>query len=485
VSSTNPHGLVLPPELDPRRSSPRMRPRQRRFVRVLSWTAIVMSVLLLVGSVAGYGLIRYYDGNINRIGDLFRPDGDRPAAAPGKAKNFLLVGSDTREGATEEELRRAGTEFEAGRRADTMILIHLSAKQDKALLMSFPRDLYVDIPGKGKNRINAAFSSGGPALAIATVEQLTDIRIDHYIEVNFFGFQRMVDALGGVDVCLPKAAKEPKSGINLPAGRSRVQGPQALAFVRQREGLPRGDIDRIARQQQFLGAMLRRATSAGILLRPDKLLSFLNVVTKSIQVDDQLSFATMRDLAFRLKDLDPAKVTFVTVPVDRLARRDGKSVVLMDEPGAELLFDSIRNDDKIPGASPAPPVTDLKVAPAKVRVQVLNGAGVKGLASKAAADLREVGFRPRGVGNADSSDYEDTIVRYGPDREDSARTLAAAVPGAKLQLDQSMRGNVELIVGRSYSGTRAVTVRPSTAVPRPSGTASLPPTSSAADDPCA
>ena len=487
--SDNPHGLVLPPELNPRGSAGARPRRRRRAARILSWIAVSLSATVLLISGVGFALVKYYDGNINRItGDIFGDEDDRPAKLDGKAKNFLLVGSDSREGATAEELRRASTEFVAGRRSDTMILIHLSAKQDKALLVSFPRDLYVEVPGSGMGKINTAFAKGGPALTIATVEKLTDIRIDHYIEVNFGGFQKMVDALDGVEVCLPEAAKEKDSGIDLPAGKSIVKGPQALAFVRQRKGLPRGDIDRIGRQQQFLGAMLRRATSKGILLRPDRLLGFLNTVTDSIQVDNKLTFNTLKDLALRLKDLDPAKVTFVTVPIDRLAKRNGQSVILMDEIGAEQLFTSIREDDKVPGASEAPAAApnNLIVAPSRVRVRVLNGAGIKGLAARAADDIRKVGFKIVDTGNADATNYEDTIVRHGPDREDSARTLAAAVPGAKLQLDQSMRGSVELVVGRNYNGAREVTVNPSKApsTPTSGGTASPPPVKSAADDPC-
>jgi LCP family protein required for cell wall assembly len=488
--SDNPHGLVLPPELNPRGKGAVARPhtRGRRVARILSWIAVGLSASTLLLSGVGFALIKYYDGNINRLDGLFGEAKDRPAKLDGKAKNFLLVGSDSREGASKEELRQSGTEFTPGRRSDTMILIHLSAKQDKALLMSFPRDLYVEIPGSGQGKINTAFAKGGPALAIQTVETLTDVRIDHYIEVNFNGFRRMVDALDGVEVCLPKAAKEKDSGIDLPAGRSVVKGPQALAFVRQRKGLPRGDIDRIARQQQFLAAMLRRATSRGILLRLDRVLPFLKTVTDSIQVDEHLSFNTMKDLALRLKDLDPAKVTFVTVPIDKLGRRNGQSVVLMDELGAEQLFRSIREDDAIPGASAAPsgPPSNLIVAPSRIRVRVLNGAGIKGLAAKAAEDLRGVGFKIVDTGNADSEAYEETIVRHGPDREDSARTLAAAVPGARTQLDQSMRGNVELVVGRHYSGARQVTISaPTTAPPVASGgPAPSTPVKSAADDPC-
>ena len=475
---------VLPPELNPRgRPAATGHPGRRRTARVLSWIAVITSLTVLVGSGVGYLAIKYYFGKVNKIEVPVDP-------ASANGTNFLLIGSDSRAGATAAELKEFSTNFVGGRRSDTMILIHVSAKRDKALLVSFPRDAWVDIPAHGKRgahkgRINTAFGEGGPALAIKTVQKLTGVPIHHYIEVNFAGFFRMVESLDGVDVCLPKAQKEPDSGINLPAGRSRVHGQQALAFVRQRNGLPRGDIDRIARQQQFLGAMMRRATSAGTLLNPFKLTKFLTVVSESIQVDSKMSFNTMKDLALKLRNLDPGRVTFVTAPVDRLTRTDGgASVILLDEIEGKLLYDAIKNDDKIPGADPAPAVPkDLVVPPSSIRVRVLNGTDINGFARKAGGDLTGVGFRVTEVTDADAHNYQDTIVRYGPDRADSARTLAAAIPGSKLQLDQSLTRTLELVVGRSYAGARKVTVAQPTA-PQP-GSTKKPAVTTAADDPCA
>ncbi len=477
--TSNPHGLVLPPELNPRG-----RRRRTKAARVLSWVAVITSACVLVGSVGVYAFVKYFDGRINRIGicPKTQPDCHKVKKGPGKSVNFLLIGSDSREGATSEELKKASTTFTPGRRSDTLILIHLSANEDKALMVSFPRDSWVAIPGKGHDRINAAFSAGGVTLAVQTVEQLTQLHIDHYIEVNFAGFQRIVEAVKGVDVCLPTAQKDKDSGIDLPAGKSHVNGQQALAFVRQRNGLPRGDIDRIARQQQFMGALMRRATSLGVLANPVRLVDFLTSITDAIQVDDNLSFGQLKDLALRLRGLDPAKVTFVTAPNKGNARREGKAVVLLDELPMKALFDSLRNDTAIPGASPAPVPTDLIVPASKIRVQVLNGTDTKGVANGAATELRGIGFLVQGTGNADSPTYERTIVRYGPQKSDSARTLAAAT-GADLQLDQSLGRTLELVIGRNYAGARAVTI--STARPTPSGSSSLPPATSAADDPCA
>lgn len=482
----NPHGLVLPPELDPRRLRPPR--RHRRLARALSWIAVVTSVAVIAASGIGYAVYRYYDGRILNI-SLPIP-GRRPARVPGKALNFLLVGSDTREGMTREELRRAGTEFVGGRRSDTIILVHLSADRGHVTLVSFPRDAYVTIPAHGTTperdaKINTAFGSGGPVLTIQTVERLTGIRIDHYLEVNFAGFQRLVDAVGGVDVCLPKAARDSFSGINLPAGHSHIRGPQALAFVRQRHGLPRGDLDRIQRQQQFLGALLRRATSAGVLLNPFRLKGFLDVATKSLQVDDKMSFKDMKDLALAMKGLDPAKVAFVTAPVDKLAMRDRQSVVLLDDVAGPPLYQAIARDE--PLTKPAAKVpTKLTVPPGSIRVNVLNGTGVAKRAAHAADDLRGVGFRIVGTGNAGGTTYDRTIVRYGPGNEAAAATLAASLHGARTEQVSSGGSTLTLVIGTDYRTPVAVKVAGTPPPkPRPSTSASTTPVATAADDPCA
>ncbi|HEU0131605.1 MAG TPA: LCP family protein [Mycobacteriales bacterium] len=484
--SDNPHGLVLPPELDPRGRRPARRERGR-LARVLSWVAVLTSFAIVATSGVGYALYRYYDGNIDRL--PLHIGGNRPARVGGKALNFLLVGSDSRDGLSKEELRKAATEFTPGRRSDTMILIHLAADRKHVTLVSFPRDSYVEIPAHGGKplrsaKINTAFSDGGPALAIQTVEHLTGVRVDHYLEVNFAGFQRLVDALDGVDVCLPKPAKDSFSGIDLPAGKSHIKGQQALAFVRQRHGLPRGDLDRIQRQQQFLGALLRRATSLGVLLNPFKLKSFLDVATKSVQVDDRLGFDDMKSLALAMKGLDPGRVAFVTAPVDRLAMRNGQSVVLLDEVAGRDMYQAIAHDQPLT-KPPAPVPAKLTVAPRDVRVNVLNGTGVPRRAAGAANDLRDVGFRVVGTGNADGSSYERTTVRYAPGNEAAAATLVAALHGAKAEPGPAAPGTLTLIVGRDYQKPLAVKVTSSSPPPAPRPTASRPPVATAADDPCA
>jgi LCP family protein required for cell wall assembly len=482
--SENPHGLVLPPELDPR-GRPR---RNHRWGRLLSWVATLTSFSVLLVSGVGYALYRHYDGNIDRL--FLEIGGKRPERVAGKALNFLLVGSDSREDMSKEDLKKAATEFTPGRRSDTVILVHLSGSRDHVTLVSFPRDAYVTIPAHGKNKehqgkLNTAFSSGGPALTIQTVERLTNVRIDHYIEVNFAGFQNLVEAVDGVDVCLRKPAKEPLSGINLPAGRQRIRGQQALAFVRQRHGLPRGDLDRIERQQQFLGALMRRATSMGVLLNPVRLNRFLETATTAIQVDQDLGFDEMRKLGLAMRNLDPARVAFVTAPVEKLAMRGGQSVVLLDEVAGPPLYQSIARDEplvKPPAALP----TKLTVAPSAIRVTVLNGTGVRGQAAKAADALREVGFRVAGTGNADGAAFERTTIRYHAGEEASAATLAASLRGARTELVRDASTTLTVVVGRDYQPPVAVRVTgPASPAPKPTRTATQAPVATAADDVCA
>jgi hypothetical protein len=299
----------------------------------------------------------------------------------------------------------------------------------------------------------------------------------------------MVDQLDGVEVCLPEAAKEKDSGIDLPAGRSVIQGEQALAFVRQRKGLPNGDIDRIRRQQQFIGAIVRKVLSAGTLLNPVKLNGVVTVATQALQVDEDLSIGQLQELAFRLRGFDAGGVTFTTVPVaDVNGVRERQSVVLLDEQKADELFEAVRRD--IPPATPepaAPPPTPeeaLIVAPESIRVKVLNGAGISGLGRQAAGDLEGVGFQIVGAPENRGTSQQGTVVLHGPDRADSARTLAAAIPGATTELDPSLTRTLEVVVGASYDGTRPVTVtgeEPAEQAPA----ASAPAVVSAASDPCA
>jgi LCP family protein required for cell wall assembly len=439
--------------------------RGRRVARVLSWIAVVTSVSILALAGVGYAFVMRYDGNINRIGGVL---GDDAAVAAGGPRNVLIVGSDSRD-VEGNAFQGVGDEVITGQRSDVIILAHLYGGTDKVQLVSIPRDSWVDIPAftepeTGETtaaqtaKINQAFFLGGPALLVSTVEQLSGLQIDHYMQVDFDGFRGIVNELGGVEVCLSEPAKEAQSEIDLPAGVSTVNGEQALAFVRQRTGLPRGDLDRIDRQQRLIGGMVRKVLSAGTLLNPLKLNGVLDTATKSLQVDEGLSFGELRDLALRFRDVSANGVAFTTVPIaDSAARRRGQSVVLIDDIAAAQLFTQIRNDVP-PGTPPPPDDSALIVAPENVQARVFNGAGVSGLGRRAADELAAVGFQIVEPPSDRGTDAAETVVYHGPGKADSAATLAAAVPGSRSELDPSLDETLEIVVGTSYAGARQVTV---------------------------
>jgi LCP family protein required for cell wall assembly len=452
-----------------------------------------MSLLVVSGGAGVY--LYVLDRSIPRF-DLEKPvpgQSSRPDAAPGRALNFLLVGSDTREGASAADLERFGTEFEGGgRRSDTIILLHLSGDRKKSALVSFPRDSYVDIPGHGPGKINTAYGKGptaadGARVLRATIEQLTGLRIDHYIEVNFGGFLKMVDALDGVPVCLREPAVDPKAGLDLPAGRQTVRGTQALGFVRTRSIDGRVDFGRIERQQQFLAATLNKATSLGMLTNLPKLNGFLQATAGALTFDDRLKVGTITDLALSLKGLDPGKVTFLTAPVaDPGLRVGGQLAVKLDDVAGRALWEAIRRDGPLPGAVPpqaGSTASPLAVAPSGIRVRVLNGTGERGVARRAAGDLERLGFTVVGTGDADDKTYTSTVVRHGVDRAESARTLSAALEGAGVQVDATLGRTLEVVIGADYDGAVPVTV------PTPRARTGIAPAPfeqrTAADDPCA
>ena len=494
----------LPPRPATQRVVPsptRRPPTKRRWARVLSWVAVSMSVVILGTSTALYVLVNKYDANIARIDVFGGSRAEAPAAAPRDAQNILIVGSDSR-GDTEAggEFQGSGDTFVTGQRSDTVILAHLYGSSDKAQLVSFPRDSYVSIPaftdpktGKTtsarKGKLNSAFSTGGPPLLIATIENLTQIRVDHYMQVDFQGFQSMVDKLGGVEVCLSKPAKDKFSGIDLPAGRHKIGGRTALAFVRQRHGLAGGDIDRITRQQQFLGSMVRKVLSAGTLANPLKLTGFLDVATSSLQVDNDLTVGDLKDLAIRFRSFNAGGVSFATIPItDIAAYRNRESVVLIDEEKSTALFDALRRDEAPDSPKPKPTATasgqPLIVKPGSIRVKVYNGAGVAGLGRKAAADLTEIGFQMSGIPENRGSGATGTTILHGPDKADSARTLAAALPGAVVQEDPTLGNVLEVVVGSTYSGAKAVTVTGSASPTKAPTASATPKVITAQDDPC-
>ena len=465
-------------------------PLPRRGLRV---AATVVSLAVLLTSGVAWAGVNRYAGQVSRISIAgLASTGNDGSTDP---MTILVVASDSRAGLTTSETQKLhlGQANYGAPRTDTMMLVHISANADAVTVVSLPRDTLATIPAftdaKGRKhkthraKLNAAFEEGGATTMVATVESMTGVRINHYVEVNFNGFLQMVDAVGGVDVCLAKPLKDKKSGLDLPSGRQTISGPQALAYVRARYVDPTADLGRMKRQQKFVASIVKKATSAGTILNPVKLNAFLSAVAGSITADSGLGTDQILALADRLKGTNPGNVAFTTVPLaapQRVASLG--SVLVWDTVKSQQLFDAIKNDTPIvapaaPTTSTAPAVT---VAPGSVSVKVFNGTPTTGLGTKAANDLAAVGFAISGrAANAPAPVGAATVVRYDPRYDKSAQTVAAALPGSTLVAAQGLGRTIEVTVGTTYQGAKKVKVTTGAAA-KPAATQAR----TAADDLC-
>ncbi|MEV7296715.1 LCP family protein [Streptomyces microflavus] len=323
----------------------------------LRWAALAASFLVLVSAGAGWWLYKKLDGNIttdtSAAAELKVYEKERPTPVVMDAQNILLIGSDSRAGENSEYGRDDG----GSQRSDTTILLHLAADRKSATAVSLPRDLMVEIPScrTGDNKetrkrfaqFNSAFELGGTACTIRTVERMTGIRIDHHMVVDFNGFKEMVDAVDGVEICLPKPIDDKDAHLDLPAGRQTLNGEEALGYVRARKTLGDGsDTERMERQQQFLGALVNKMQSNGVLLNPTRLYPVLDAATKSLTTDPGLdSLRDLYDLVRSMRDVPTEQVQFLTVPRQpyRLDRNRDELV----EPDASELFKQLREDKPV------------------------------------------------------------------------------------------------------------------------------------------
>lgn len=429
--------------------------------------AAAVSLVLLIVSGFAWASYRNFTNDVAHGAAV-------PSLAPGghdvdgKDTNILLIGNDSRAGATPEELRALHTGNDGGSvNTDTMILLHIPANGAKPTMVSFPRDSWVDIPGHGKGKINSAYGDGytaarnahrseteaesaGIQMTIKAISALTGLHIDHYVQVNLLGFYRISNAIGGVPVCLVKAQNANTdsdqygrgySGIDLPAGESVIKGTQALAFVRQRHGLPRGDLDRVRRQQYFLASALHKVASAGTLLNPFKLHDMLKAVGSSLLTDPDLDLLT---LARQFENIAGGGVNVATIPNNgpQLIYPDGieTSIVAVD---TAAMPDFIRT---LQGKPADPGLAGAKAAdPGSVTVDVLNGTQTAGLAGRNADALKARGFNVNAVDSA-QNETSATLIQYPPGAQSAAKAVAAVAPGAKL-VETSTVKRVTLVLG--------------------------------------
>jgi LCP family protein required for cell wall assembly len=442
-------------------------PRTNGLRRIASWVSIV----IVVSSLAGWGLSNRFVGEkktVNVFGGLSASD--RPKVINTDGMTILAIATDDRSGLTrkQENALHVGHGNYGAARTDTIMLIRIAPGGGGATAVSMPRDSWISIPAytgvDGKqhkatqDRINTLLERGGPQLMIKTLEQLSGLRIDHFVSVNFAGFLNMVDAVGGVPMCIPKALKDESAGLDLTAGNHTLTGRQALAYVRARH--IDSDFGRMQRQQRFLSSMIQRVMSAGTLLNPLKLNGFIDASMSSITTDETLDRDAILNLALRFRSLKLSKIRFLTVPIsDGNARINGNSVVLWNDHEAHKLFVRMSKDWPIvQEATTTTTTTTLTVAPGKIKVSVLNATATSGLARKAAESLAKIGFGFDGTpGNAASTGATKTIIEYPKSQAAAVQTLAASLPFATLTEKADATG-ITILVGSDWKAAGKVKV---------------------------
>jgi LCP family protein required for cell wall assembly len=446
---------------------PRWRPSWHA---LLGAAAIIAMVAVVATSLAAYAKYRGVVGSIQRENVTPAMLGKRPPYTAGL--NILIIGSDSRQGLG----HKFGSDV-LGARSDTSMLLHIAPGHTRADIISFPRDSMVPVlacandqqghPGQSAQpgeleRLNATFSAGGAPCLWKTLEQETGIRIQHFVEVNFAGFQSIVNDVGGVPVCLPFAINNPQARLHLAAGKRVVSGAQALAFVRLRENVGEGsDTQRIQRQQYFLAAVMQKLKATNLLSQPSRIFNVVRDVAKSLTTDSSLDLSTMLRIADSMKSLSSSAVQLVTVPVVPYAG-DPTAELSWAQPQADRMFRAVQADRELPTsarakgkAKPAAPVAAVPtVSPAKVSVQVLNGSGVNGVAGSAATALTAKGFAVTGTGPAANYSYTSTTIQYSsPAQLPEVNTLKAALGSAVAQKDAALgSGSIDLILGSDYHG---------------------------------
>jgi len=311
-------------------------PRRRRKRHPFRWFTVIV-VLLIAGLIAA---VIHLDNSLTRITALASYS-DRIGDTPGT--NWLLVGSDGRGDLSTEQEQELATGGDTGpERTDTIMLVHIPSS-GPTTMVSLPRDSYVSIPGHGKDKLNASFAFGGAPLLVQTVEEATGVRIDHYAQIGFGGFAGVVDALGGIEICLDEPIVDPLAGLDLPAGCQELSGPEALGFVRTR-ATPRADVDRMNHQRMFMSALLKKATSMGTLANPFALWPMATGVAGSLKVDDGDHIWNLAALGWAMR----GDTVTTSVPIGGFDDTDVGNVLLWDKSKASGFFDALAKDQQIP-----------------------------------------------------------------------------------------------------------------------------------------
>lgn len=450
----------------PRRALRRPAPPARR-PRWGMRAVTTLSMVVLASAGIGHTVMTSLDADITRV-DPFKDMKNRPQA--GHGMNILLVGTDGREKISKEERRKYRLGGAPCHCTDTIMIVHISEDRKRASVVSLPRDSYAVTPthvdgvsGKRHHghpvKLNAAYAEGGPQLTVRTVESMTKVKIDHYLEVDFTSFMKTVDVVGGVPICTADPLKDSYTGLNLPPGRHMLAGGQALQFVRARHVDGASDLGRMKRQQRFMAALVERLTSSGILLNPMKFRDLTRSVLGSVRADKGFGTDQMLDLGRAMRNFSPSSSEFTTVPIGRMgyAVKGVGSTLKWDAEKSERLFNALRQDQPLSVHRPRGAARIVPVAPQQIRVQVENGTRTPGLGRRVDAALASTGFRTtRTPVNTAARDVRRTVVAYDPRWDRSARSLAAALPGSELRVVKGLGATLKVIAGPDFERVRKV-----------------------------
>ncbi|MFG2847525.1 LCP family protein [Kitasatospora sp. NPDC048296] len=461
--------------------------RRNRRRRILKWTAGTGALAMVAGCGGAYYLYQHFNDNLTSVKVQLGEEAERPQAA-GDALNILVIGTDSRQGLG----REYGDEGSTGH-ADTTLLFHIAKDRTNATVISIPRDLMVPIPecrtdqgkkipGSAREMFNTSLGQDGRDAGCTwkTVEKMTGIRVDHFVQVNFEAVKTLSTAVGGVEVCAAKDIDDKDSHLKMSKGRHTVQGEEALAFVRTRHAVGfGGDLTRIPLQQQFISSMIRKIKSDDTLTSPTKLYKLADAATKALTVDSGIgSVDKLKDLAQDISKVDTKNITFTTVPVLDDPKDDDR--LILKQPDAEQVFSMIAGDRSLTGTA-TPPATDTpapaapsSAAPATtapavdakdVRVTVRNGSGTRGQSGPTVEKLKAKGFAKAAVAS-DSAVTATTTVSYPAGQEAEAAALAAALglpaDAARQDPKADPKGALVLVLGKDVlaAPTQAPTEAP-------------------------
>jgi LCP family protein required for cell wall assembly len=441
--------------------------------RSLRVIAVATALAVVVGTGVAWGKIRSFESGINHISSMALGDGGEDGAI-----DILLVGLDSRTDAhgnplSQEELATLRAGDDESTNTDTIILVRIPNNGKSATAISIPRDSYVNAPGVGKMKINGVYGSvhmekktelveqdgmdpaqaepqateAGREALIKTVASLTGVTVDHYAEVGLLGFALITDALGGVDVCLKNPVYEPLSGADFPAGWQKLNGPQALSFVRQRHDLPRGDLDRVIRQQAVMASLAHQVISGKTLSSPATLNRLQDAVQRSVVLSDGWD---VMEFAKQLQKLAAGNVAFATIPVldENGWSDDGMQSVVRVDPAAVKEWVTGLLHDQAEGKT-----EQLAYSPEKTTADVVNATDINGLAASVSAVLTNKGFTAGSTGNHEGGPVSNSQVQAANADDLGAQAVSKDLGGLPIVADASVApGTVRVVLGNDYTG---------------------------------